>query len=34
MACAVPGAFPDFITDILTGYTAAGPDYIHALLTG
>lgn len=33
-ARAVPKPFPGFITDILTGYTTAGPDYIHALLTG
>jgi len=26
--------FPGFISDIFTNYTAAGPDYIYALLTG
>jgi len=26
--------FPGFIADMLTNYTAAGPDYIYALLTG
>lgn len=30
----VPDPFPGFITNLLTNYTAAGPDYIVALLTG
>jgi len=33
-ARAVSEPFPGFITDIFTNYTTAGPDYIHALLTG
>lgn len=33
-ARAVPAPFPGFIGDIFTNYTAAGPDYIYALLTG
>jgi ubiquinol-cytochrome c reductase cytochrome c1 subunit len=33
-ARAVERGFPQFIFDIFTQYTTAGPDYIHALLTG
>lgn len=33
-ARAVSRPFPAFIADIFTNYTAAGPDYITALLTG
>lgn len=30
----VPDPFPGFITNLLTNYTTAGPDYIVSLLTG
>lgn len=33
-ARAVERGFPTFVFDIFTQYAAAGPDYIHALLTG
>jgi ubiquinol-cytochrome c reductase cytochrome c1 subunit len=33
-ARAAERGFPQFIFDIFTQYTTAGPDYIHALLTG